>query len=138
MTDKLIVEDSKIKDLKIKPIYGLQKNEGIHPLFDIAESVAVYHSTSDINGIGVFTPMDININQFIGVSHVFYKGFWYMTTHGNYNHSENPNCIVEVDNNVLFLKAIIDIEHGKELTVDYRKQPFLEQPGEDWIKWKLN
>tara|TARA_Y100001973_G_C5140118_1_gene302480 strand:+ start:188 stop:568 length:381 start_codon:yes stop_codon:yes gene_type:complete len=110
------------------------ETKGIEHLFNKVDYIAVYHSNSDINGIGVFTPMDLEDDQFIGVSHVFYKGFWYMTTHGNYNHSENPNCIVEPDNNVLVMKAIRDIEHGEELTVDYRKQPFLEQPGEDWVK----
>lgn len=99
---------------------------------NVSHHIVVYHSNSDINGIGVFTPMDIKDNQFIGVSHVFYKGFWYMTTHGNYNHSYTPNCKIETDGNVLVMRALRDINHGEELTVDYTKQKFLEQPQEDW------
>jgi hypothetical protein len=96
--------------------------------------IPVYHSDSKINGIGVFTPIEIEQDDFIGVSHSFYKGFWYMTTHGNYNHSENPNCIIECDGNLLIMKAKNNIRRGEELTVDYRQQPFLEQPEEDWVK----
>ena len=96
--------------------------------------IPVYHSSSKINGIGVFTPIDIEKDDFIGVSHAFYKGFWYMTSHGNYNHSENPNCVIEVDGNILVMVAKRDIKHGEELTADYREQKCLEQPGEDWIK----
>ena len=99
-----------------------------------ASYVAVYHSNSEINGIGVFTPVDIESGEFIGASHVFYKGFWYMTAHGNYNHSENPNCVIEVDGNVLVIVAKRDIKHGEELTADYREQKCLEQPEEDWVK----
>ena len=99
-----------------------------------ASYVAVYHSNSEINGIGVFTPVDIEGEEFIGASHAFYRGFWYMTTHGNYNHSENSNCRIEVDGNITVMIAKRKILHGEELTVDYRKQKFLEQPKEDWIK----
>ena len=98
------------------------------------EYVPVYHSNSSINGIGVFTPLDIEVESFVGVGHVFYKGFWYMTTHGNYNHSEDPNCKIEVDGNVTTMVAKRNIIHGEELIVDYREQQFLEQPEEDWIK----
>ena len=96
--------------------------------------VAVYHSNSEINGIGVFTPVGIEEGEFIGASHVFYKGFWYMTAHGNYNHSENPNCVIEVDENVLVMVAKRDIKRGEELTADYREQKCLEQPKKDWVK----
>ena len=96
--------------------------------------IPVYHSSSKINGIGVFTPVDIKKDDFIGVSHAFYKGYWYMTTHGNYNHSKNPNCRIEVDNNLTVMIAERDIKHSEELTVDYRKQPYLEQPKDDWVE----
>ena len=96
--------------------------------------IPVYHSSSKINGIGVFTPIDVEKDDFIGVSHAFYRGFWYMTTHGNYNHSKNPNCRIEVDNNLTIMIAERNIEHGEELTVDYREQQFLEQPEEGWVK----
>ena len=34
--------------------------------------IPVYHSSSKINGIGVFTPIDVEKDDFIGVSHAFY------------------------------------------------------------------
>ena len=123
------------KKVNIEDLIPIDKTEKVDlsNLFNLVDYIRVYHSDSKINGIGVFTPIEIKQNQFIGVSHVFYQGFWYMTAHGNYNHSENPNCILEVDGNVLVMKANRDIKHGEELTVDYREQPFLEQPQEDWV-----
>ena len=96
--------------------------------------IPVYHSSSSINGVGVFTPIDIEGEEFVGASHVFYGGFWYMTTHGNYNHSENPNCIIETEGNINLIIANMNIAPHTELTVDYRNQPYLEQPKESWKK----
>ena len=110
------------------------KIEDMMPVEIKVDYIPVYHSSSKINGIGVFTPVDIEEDNFIGVSHSFYKGFWYMTTHGNYNHSENPNCIIECDGNLLVMKAKHNIGRGDELTVDYQEQPFLEQPQDNWVK----
>ena len=96
--------------------------------------VPIYHSKSHIHGVGVFTPMNLKIGDVIGVSHIHYDGFWYMTTHGYYNHSENPNCVIETRDNINLIIAKVDIMRGEELTVDYREQSYLEQPKEDWIK----
>ena len=94
--------------------------------------IPVYHSSSKINGIGVFTPIDVEKDDFIGVSHAFYRGFWYMTTHGNYNHSKNPNCVIVTEDNINLIIAVRDIKNGEELTADYTKQSYLEQPEKDW------
>ena len=94
--------------------------------------VPVYHHKSHIHGVGVFTPMNLKIGDIIGVSHAYYDGFWYMTTHGYYNHSESPNCVVETRDNINLIIAKVNIMRGEELTVDYREQPYLEQPEEDW------
>jgi len=96
--------------------------------------ITVYHHKSHIHGVGVFTPMNLKVGDVIGVSHAYYDGFWYMTTHGYYNHSENPNCIVETNDNINLIIAKVGIMRGEEITVDYREQPFLEQPEEDWVK----
>ena len=96
--------------------------------------ITVYHHKSHIHGVGVFTPMNLKVGDVIGVSHAYYDGFWYMTTHGYYNHSESPNCIIETRDNINLIIAKVDIMRGEEITVDYREQPFLEQPEEDWVK----
>ena len=96
--------------------------------------IPVYHNKSHIHGIGVFTPVNLKRGDTVGVSHAYYDEFWYMTTHGYYNHSESPNCIIETRDNINLIIANVDIMRGEEITVDYRKQSYLEQPEEDWIK----
>jgi len=96
--------------------------------------IPIYHHKSHINGVGVFTPMNLKVGDVIGVSHVYYDGFWYMTTHGYYNHSESPNCVIETRDNINLIIAKVNIMRGEELNVDYREQPYLEQPKEHWIK----
>ena len=96
--------------------------------------IPVYHHKSHIHGIGVFTPMNLKKGDTVGVSHAYYDGFWYMTTHGYYNHSESPNCIIETRDNINLIIAKVDIMRGEEITVDYREQSYLEQPKEDWVK----
>ena len=96
--------------------------------------VPVYHHKSHIHGIGVFTPINLKIGDVIGVSHAYYDGFWYMTTHGYYNHSESPNCIIETRDNINLLIANVNIMRGEEITVDYREQLDLEQPEKYWVK----
>tara|TARA_Y100000310_G_scaffold280884_1_gene300936 strand:+ start:59 stop:403 length:345 start_codon:yes stop_codon:yes gene_type:complete len=113
---------------------NIVENKVLEDLMPIRHYVPLYHGTSEIHGIGLFTPVDINEDQIIGVSHAFYEGYWYMTTHGNYNHSENPNCRIEVEGNITTMVAERKIIHGEELTVDYREQQYLEQPKEDWVK----
>ena len=96
--------------------------------------IPVYHHKSHIHGIGVFTPVNLKRGDTIGISHAHYDGFWYMTTHGYYNHSESPNCIVETRDNINLIIAKVDIMRGEELVVDYREQSYLEQPEKDWVK----
>jgi len=96
--------------------------------------ISVYHNKSHIHGIGVFTPVNLKGGDTIGVSHAYYDGFWYMTTHGYYNHSESPNCVIGTRDNINLIIAKVDIMKGEEITVDYREQPELEQPKEDWLK----
>jgi hypothetical protein len=94
--------------------------------------ITVYHTKSHIHGIGVFTPVSLKRGDVIGVSHAYYDGDWYMTTHGYYNHSESPNCIIETRDNINLIIAFVDINAGEELTADYRLQSYLEQPKEGW------
>ena len=111
------------------------QQKGILDLLTVEETSPVYQASSDIHGMGVFTPINLEADKFIGITHTFYKGMWYQVFPLGvfYNHSKNPNCVIEVDNNVLVLKTMGEIKRNEELTVDYTKQPYLEQPKGDWV-----
>ena len=95
----------------------------------------IYIGKSNIQGWGLFTTNSLKEGDIIGVSHVIYDRVWYQVHPiGFYNHSNTPNCIVKIENNINLVIANRDIDKDKELIVDYRKQPYLEQPKEDWIK----
>ena len=106
---------------------------GIEGILPVNKYIPIYHSNSNINGIGVFTPMDLKEGEVIGASHVYYDGYWYMTTHGNYNHSYDSNCKIVTKGNLNLLVAKFDIKRNSELTVNYKEQSYLEQPGDDWV-----
>ena len=94
----------------------------------------IYIGKSKINGRGLFTTDDLKNGDVIGVSHVVHDNFWYQVFPIGifYNHSENPNCIVETKGNINLVIASRDIVSDEELVVDYTKQLYLEQPGKDW------
>jgi SET domain-containing protein len=103
--------------------------------------VAVYLHKSKIHGVGLFARTNLKKGDLIGVSHAGYGDSWYMTSHGNYNHSESPNCMIETRKSggadlyrvaINLIIANKEILAGEELTVDYRQQPYLEQPKEGW------
>ena len=91
-------------------------------------------SQSDIHGLGAFTGREFKQGQPIGISHVERpSGGWNVTDLGRYhNHSESPTCANVPGGGVRKLHVIRDLPPGVEITVDYREQPDLEQPGEDW------
>ena len=96
-----------------------------------------YHvDESEIQGKGVFASKDLKKGEVIGLLHdIIEMGNKYKFTElGKFhNHSDNPNCHNElVDGNKRFLVATRDISEGEELTTDYRLQPDLEQPIENW------
>ena len=41
--------------------------------------------------------------------------------------------LIKNDSRIIFNKTY-NLGSGKEITVDYREQPYLEQPKEDWVK----
>ena len=102
----------------------------------LPENVTVQESV--IEGLGLHATIDIAADTNLGLSHIEDWSFpdkYIRTPLGGFiNHSENPNCRIEVDGNLTIMIAERNIEHGEELTVDYRKQPYLEQPKEDWVK----
>ena len=91
---------------------------------------------SEIQGKGVFASKDLKKGEVIGLLHdIIEMGNKYKFTElGKFhNHSDSPNCHNElVDVNKRFLVATRDISEGEELTTDYRLQPDLEQPIENW------
>tara|TARA_R110001632_G_scaffold70752_2_gene164637 strand:+ start:1046 stop:1351 length:306 start_codon:yes stop_codon:yes gene_type:complete len=81
---------------------------------------------SNIEGVGLFAKEDIEEGYSLGVSHlVFNHGEVQRTPLGGfYNHSDTPNCIKvfkERDKHydTIYLKTIIPIKKGDELTVKY-------------------
>jgi len=96
---------------------------------------------SKIHGMGLFPTKQIVQNEVIAVTHIRHEnGVWMKTPEGDYNHSFNPNCRVEIKNPRIHGGGVTaclvsngQISQEEELTVDYREQPWLEQPGEDWV-----
>jgi hypothetical protein len=78
---------------------------------------------STIDGLGLFTNVDIDANFVIGITHVLDSRFedHYIRTPlgGFFNHSETPNCEVIYDNDFIKLKTIKNIKAGEELTSKY-------------------
>ena len=98
----------------------------------------IYIVNSNIHGRGVFTTDNLKDGEVVGVSHVTYNRVWYQVFPLGifYNHSKNPNCIIKTEDNLNLVVANRDIDKDEELTVDYTKQLYLEQPKEDWIQWQ--
>lgn len=86
---------------------------------------------SKIQGVGVFATNPFKQGSFIGLAHTNGQP---STELGRYhNHSENPNAESVLIGNERYLITKKAIKNGEEITVDYRKQPELEQP-EDFNK----
>lgn len=78
---------------------------------------------SNIEGLGLFTLEDIVNNFRIGVTHVrddrFQDGYIRTPLGGFFNHSENPNCKVIHEGDLIFLETIRKINKDEELTAKY-------------------
>jgi hypothetical protein len=88
---------------------------------------------SKIEGKGLFADKEFNEGDLIGIAHI----------NGNptgmigkfHNHSDNPNAHSISIGNKKYLAALRPLMKGEEITVDYRRQPDLEQP-EDFKKFQ--
>lgn len=81
---------------------------------------------SKIEGKGLFTKKSLKKGDVIGLAHVDGEP---TETIGNYhNHSDNPNAESILIGNNRYLIASKNLKPNQEITVDYRKQPELEQP----------
>ena len=88
---------------------------------------------SKIHGKGLFANKEFNEGDLIGIAHI----------NGNptgmigrfHNHSDKPNAHSVSFGNKKYLAALRPLMKGEEITVDYRRQPDLEQP-EDFKKFQ--
>lgn len=81
---------------------------------------------SKIEGDGLFANKALKENELIGLAHLNDEPTEIV---GKYhNHSDNPNAYSVKVKNKRFIYALRDLKPGEEITVDYRKQPELEQP----------
>jgi len=78
---------------------------------------------SRIDGLGLFTLIDIDNEFIIGVSHIrdnrFQDGYIRTPLGGWVNHSETPNCEFITDGDFLKLKTLRNIKADEELTAKY-------------------
>lgn len=81
---------------------------------------------SDIQGKGLLANMQLSAGSNVGVSHI---NDWPTENIGAfYNHSDSPNAMSKKNGNKRNVVVMKDIAPGEEITLDYRKQPELEQP----------
>jgi len=101
----------------------------------IGDDNPYYIDKSDIAGKGAFAKQFIPKGSPIDLLHqINQPGVDYDFTQlgKSYNHSEDPNTFNKLVGNQRYMVANQDIYPGQELTGDYRMQPDLEQPQEDW------
>lgn len=82
---------------------------------------------SEIDGLGLFATKDIEPNIVLGIAHIqnanFPHGYIRTALGAFYNHSENPNCVLEdgywQHMEVKYLVVKEHIKAGEELTATY-------------------
>lgn len=120
------IQPTVIKPIEYNPIQTFQNGGQVIPLNDINGFLEV--KKSDIEGKGLFTKKDIGEGNLIGLAHIDNQP---TNIIGKYhNHSENPNTKSVRVENKRYLVSVKPIKKGEEITVDYKKQPELEQPSD--------
>lgn len=78
---------------------------------------------SDIEGLGLFATDNIDANFTIGITHVkdhrFVNGYIRTPLGAFFNHSETPNCEVIYDDDFIYLRTLVELKPGDELTAAY-------------------
>ena len=89
---------------------------------------------SPIHGVGVFATENIPADTDLGPAQILTPvGSYDVTKLGRYhNHSYQPSCYNDWDNEERHLYSARDLEPGDEITVDYTRQSDLEQPDSEW------
>jgi len=79
--------------------------------------------SSEIDGLGLFTNVDIDNKFVFGITHIkdlrFQNGYSRTPLGGFFNHSETPNCEVFEEGDFIKLRTIRKIKAGEELTAKY-------------------
>ena len=76
--------------------------------------------SSNIEGLGLFATVDIEMNTVFGVSHILYQDKPVRTPLGGFiNHSEDSNCKKQLIGNKYYLLSKKSIKAGDELTLTY-------------------
>jgi hypothetical protein len=81
---------------------------------------------SNIHGKGLFATENISKKFMLGLTHENGQPIGVLGSY--HNHSDNPNTKSLLINNKRYLISSKPINKGDEITVDYTKQPELEQP----------
>jgi hypothetical protein len=81
---------------------------------------------SKIEGKGLFADKEFNEGDLIGIAHINGKPTGMIGRF--HNHSDKPNAHSISIGNKKYLAALRPLMKGEEITVDYRRQPDLEQP----------
>jgi hypothetical protein len=81
---------------------------------------------SKIEGKGLFADKEFNEGDVIGIAHI--NDVATSMIGRFHNHSDNPNAHSISIGNKRYLAALRPLMKGEEITVDYRRQPELEQP----------
>ena len=97
----------------------------------------LYIGLSSIEGNGLFTTEFIEKGRELGISHVkndsgnFHSNYIRTPLGGFINHNpDQPNCIAYECGEYLKMKTILDIQAGKELTMNY----LLHEPCKNYMK----
>jgi SET domain-containing protein len=78
---------------------------------------------SAIEGLGLYATQKIDAGVNLGITHIkderFENGYSRTPLGGFFNHSDAPNCEVIYDEEYIYLKTLVELEPGTELTVTY-------------------
>jgi|TARA_R110001583_G_scaffold1392_2_gene11243 SET domain-containing protein len=99
---------------------------------------------SPIEGLGLFSNMEIKEGHIFGVTHIsdirFKNGYIRTPLGGFINHSKEPNCIltpkdkktfpISENGSILMLVSLKDIPEGTEITTKYSLYNFKENTNE--------
>lgn len=115
-----------VSELTPKVNYFTEGKEQTEYLPQFQQGGNIEVKDSKIQGKGAFTNSNFKKGDIIGLAHTNEQP---STDLGQYhNHSDNPNSENVKVGNERYLYALKSMKKGEEITVDYRKQPELEQP----------